>query len=286
MQLSARMVREKLKLGWTSQMFAEACDVTEEQFLNFLNKNFKSDSSIRRNLKANEKRASAVITDDTELSSSSIPLEYEDEVAPVVANEPEKISTSNDTEDISAKLEQLQSEENCLITTICEHEVVHEKLVQKRKLLFDSLREQKQSLLELRTLVAKHEAEVENSILQLNSTAEQLSEINSKLSTLNEQLSDVQSEIKSLKKIYIYAFSDGSIAVENFEDKIPALEDCTTLVQQLSIREEPEFEEITTKELRQLARLMAFTQTLKQNNLSFEITFDSAALQRASEVSM
>ena len=52
-QLTGKIMEEKLKIGWTTTDFAQFFDVTEEEFLNRLNKAFteKACADILRRLK-------------------------------------------------------------------------------------------------------------------------------------------------------------------------------------------------------------------------------------------
>lgn len=230
---------------------------------------YKHDDIIRK-LKSNDKLAARLRRSCQEkhvsgevLSRNSKVLETE--MQPEIPEESEEMSL----------LDRLRAQEEVLISNICEEETAHEALIAHKHSIIDTLRFQRTELSRLEATIRKMAADVDDSIIQLSHTTGEIEKSNDRLSSLRQQLETTQAEIKAEEKIVIYVLSDGSIMSDNL-----ALEAEESLYLPLfhELSTNVVCEDLTIKELRQLARLLAITNVL---DTKFDILFDSKAVEKA-----
>lgn len=260
-KLNAKLLEEKLKRGWTSSNFAQYLECTDEDFLDAIKKTFrpKIASRIIARLKQNEKRCQRTSHPvDTDIQFKS-------------ENEVISLETELSNKDI---LENLLKEEEILRQKIIDGELITKEIRKKITLFYKDLRSHKERLLEIKGEVQLHTADIEKIVSELTCLSSKLEKTNLTISGYRHELGRIIEEIASLKKVYIYVYDDGEIEIENakpvytgWENKFKEMIDF------------PEFESLSIKQLKLLAKVVVFIQHLKDQQLEFEITFESKSLQ-------
>ncbi|MBE6345528.1 MAG: hypothetical protein E7063_07595 [Spirochaetaceae bacterium] len=238
---------------------------------------YKHEDILRR-LKSNDRLAKRLRRSDKEkhVSGEVLAPNSRHAFGEVLAPSSDLLETNQESCEEHAEisvLEQLRQHEESLIKTICEEEASREMLLSHKHTILDTLRSQRTELSKLEVAIRKMSEEVDRSIIQLSHTCNEIEKSNSRLSDLRQQLENTQAEIKSQEKIVIYVLSDGSIMSDDLTLEVD--EDLyLPLFQKLS--ENTACENLTIKEVRQLARLLAVTSTL---DTKFDILFDSTAVE-------
>ena len=101
--------------------------------------------------------------------------------------------------------------------------------------------------------------------------------MNTSISSYKKDLIDVQSNIKELEKVSIFIYKNGEIDTDDFLIDIPETwNDIFNLILHRKI-----VEDLSVKEIKQLAKLLLLTNILIKSNLDYELTFESESAQEA-----
>ena len=293
--LTCKLVRTKVKSGWTTHDFLTTYGINEVEFKDFIQKKFlKSSDSIFRSLKSNDKFAKRTVAtesvqdDSSEKSTEALPdysIEEKSEAMEIVNTEPESISEECEGSSDLSDITELTERENSLSSEICKQEAFREELLSDKRSIFNTLHNQRLEILRLKELVEQEMKNINGNILHLNSLSEQIEEVNLHISDLNCQLQDVRLQIKQQQKVFIYCYSNGEIEVENYLDELPDFDDKFGLVlQQVSYAKD--FENLSLKEIKSYSKILALVELFDTQGRSFDITFDNPTLQNIWEVNL
>ena len=284
-QLTGKIMEEKLKIGWTTTDFAQFFDVTEEEFLNRLNKAFteKACADMLRRLKKNDKfhkkACMAVLNRKKIKSVNSQLLNFQNDVKSLDSlsgEEDEQPETSN-------YLENLEKTEHELSDVLIGLESEHKALCQKRKCLAKDLKQEKQVLLDFVNKLSKHKETILKIIADCQDLTSKMHEKMINISTKRQELESIRSEIKELKKIQIFFYENGEIEFLNGESKIPdeAIQASDNLFNQLVSNHL--LENATVKTIKQLSCLISITRYMSQQQFEFDITFEDSKMEKIFE---
>lgn len=262
--LNAKLMNDKLKRGWTPDDFARHLDMSENDFLNSLQRLFgpKTYNGWFSELRTNQKRKEKLEKNKTKK------VENETEPLPETEIEIPKVS---ETELETKVLEELQSTEEDLRKAICEKELAHIELKAKRKELNASLQKQKEALLLLKDEIQKRQEEVNKIVNKLQETASEMSKKTYEIANSQQQLEKIQAKIKSLQKVEIFVYINGEIELENYEMGILD-SSWNDLFKDLATNDL--LENLTIKQIKQIAKLIVLTKSLQQQCLKFETSFE------------
>lgn len=286
-QLTCKMLRTKIKAGWSTHDFLTTFDMTEEQFHDYILKKFSNGSTgVFRQLSSNDKFSKRMAapsedkSEDSAITSEACVVSSLEET--VTELEAEDNSMEEQVSSVSP-IDELRTLESRLSSELCAKETVREQLLSDRRMSYDALSKQRAEIIRLRALVDQELKSVDETLLQLDNISSKLEELNLQIAESQKQLDSTRLQIKSLEKVFVYCFTDGKIEVENYQGEVPALcDDCSSILPKFL--ENPDFESITLKEVKQYSRLLALVQILKEQGLSFEVSFDNPTLQHAWEV--
>ena len=278
-QLTGKIMEEKLKIGWTTTDFAQFFDVTEEEFLNRLNKAFteKACADILRRLKRNDKfhrkACLAVLNRKKIKSNPQNDVKSSDFLS---GEEDEKTETST-------YLENLEKTEHELSDLIIGLESEHKALFQKRNCLAKDLMQEKQVLLDFVNKLSKHKETILKIIADCQDLTSKMHEKMINISTKRQELESIRSEIKELKKIQIFFYENGEIEFLNGESKIPdeAIQASDNLFNQLVSNHL--LENATVKTIKQLSCLISITRYMSEQQFEFNITFEDSEIEKIFE---
>lgn len=268
--LNAKLMNQKLKKGWTASDFAEYLSTTEETFLEAVKETFSRNaansmiSTLRRNEKRRNQRQvheKSSFSDTTTISDTSLTISKEEIETPCVQ--------SDIFGELNKKLEDISKE-------LFQKETTHKTLVSDRKRLYDSLRKYKEKMADLRKEIKLYQAEILEIADNISSMTDEMKKVNSEMKILRNELSEINLEIQKYSKFNIYVYESGEIDIEGEENfKIP--ETWSSLIQELTTN--PEFECLTIRQIKQLAKLIVLVEALKEQDKTFEFTFESEVVQ-------
>lgn len=266
--INAKFMEEKLKRGWQLEDFARQFEITPDDFLELLKKTFSSKAyknmklRLDKNDKISQKRLRA--KDEEQI--------LEEEKQPIKEYFVEELSS----EDI---IKELYNEKERLVKEINEKEILHLNLINRRRRIREILKIKQEELQKLQKEIAKHQQETFELAAEYQESSKVMKSLSVSIYQKKERLEEIEKEEKSLKKILVYVYEDGEIESENYETVIS--ESWNEIF--TGLMEESVVEMLTIKETKQLAKVITFTNYLKEQNLEYEITFDSNSVQVAYE---
>ena len=86
-------------------------------------------------------------------------------------------------------------------------------------------------------------------------------------------LEEIRGQIADLRKVYIALYSDGAIEVENAE--MVDITNDVIIAGFNALVQRPEAEDLTIKELKAVAKLIAVVEDYERRNLQYEIDFEN-----------
>lgn len=288
-RLNGKKLTVKLKYGSTIDDLAREYDCQKEELLEFLKKNFEKSAYNRiinemtKNSKKknhNKKSSLSISTDDeaittiwkddTTITTVQEKNEATEEQFPILHFQ----ASSLDEESL---LQKLKDEENILRHELIAKENEHKNLITNKKSLIKQLENQQALMLELRKTIEQRQKEVEQISNDLNKLSEELVSVNFSISNGRKDLLDIQEKIKELEKIYIFVYQNGETDTGNLDIDLP--ETWNEIFD--DILRNDIVEDLSVKQIKQLAKLIVLTDILNQNSLIFELTFESENAQKA-----
>lgn len=261
-------MQEKLKIGWCLNDFLSYLHATEEEFFDYLKKNFsnKAFAQMHKRLKTNEKRK----------SRQNKPHQNEKQALPAHT---ETVSKDSIT---SVDVDSLKEQEQLLVTSILQKENKHKNLISRRYNLRQIFQEQRNILLNLKHQLEEKEILVNNTYEEWLKVSSEMQSLTSSISEEKKFLECVREEIEAHTKISLFVYENGEIECENNKfalqtDSAEAINLFNTLVQKDVV------ETLTIKAIRQLATLILIVKSIKNNGFKYEITFESGTLQEVFE---
>lgn len=265
MRFDSRLMEEKLKRGWTVNDFARHLGITEEEFLSLFERKFygKAYTDLLSRLEKNAEK------------KKRHPVK---EPIPKVEKQKKEVQVKPEIEEkqpSKTPLMLLKDQENDLKNVICRKEVDHKNLVNQKRKLEDSLREQKNLMLDLKRMIEECKREVETIINNLEKVSETLAGVSDEITKFRKDLAKLQNEIQLLSKISIFVYRDGEIETENLEIEIS--ESWKDLFSKIINNEA--IEDLTLKQTKQLAKVITLARDLKHKELDFDISFELDLVQ-------
>lgn len=272
-RLSAKLMQEKLKKGWTMVDFANYFECSsEDDFQKLLEKTF-SKPGVREmlaRLKKNEKlprkvsKEMVVTYPDTFDSSDEITIS-EEQCTDIVSDN----VYSETLEDLNLQREDIQSSLNVL-------ELSHKSLVSDRAIIRKKIDDHKETLKELNKKVIVCKTDLMNLISELEEKFSMMQKLDESISRKRDDLSEINAKIEKAKSITILVFNSGDIEIDaSFSVEIP--EANTETVGKIISDEQAE--NLTLKQIKSISRLIVLIQKLKQQDLNFELLFDETIME-------
>lgn len=260
--LKGKTLEIELKRGATLEDFAQKYECTQDEFLEYLEKNFceKAKNSIVRNMTKNAKKRKP--TKRVQGKGPKLTLSQIHESSRPILQE--------DTED--SELQKLKERETLLISEISKQEMLHEKSISERMKLFEELRQQREKMLELKEIIKQNQKEVEKISKELVEITERIAAENKTISTNKQTLEEVKICIKSFEKIIIFVYKNGETEIDNEAD-IPETTGWNEVFD--SLIHNKTVEELSLKQVQQFAKLLVLVEKLQAKNRKYELTFES-----------
>lgn len=267
--LKGKTLEIELKRGATLEYFAQKYECTQDEFLEYLEKNFceKAKNSIVRNMTKNAKKRKP--TKRVQGKGPKLTLSQIHESSRPILQEDKQVNNST-TED--SELQKLKERETLLISEISKQEMLHEKSISERMKLFEELRQQREKMLELKEIIKQNQKEVEKISTELVEITERIAAENKTISTNKQTLEEVKICIKSFEKIIIFVYKNGETEIDNEAD-IPETTGWDEVFDGLIHNKA--LEELSLKQVQQFAKLLVLVEKLQAKNRKYELTFES-----------
>ncbi len=263
-----KLLKNNLKKGWTIEDFCRHCQMSVEEFMSQLERNFskKFYDCVLRELKRNEKaRKRNEKSKSTGLQQKQIEIFKPAEKA--------EISTLDELLDKEEELKSrlITMEKNC------------KTLIEKRNVCGGKLSEEKLFFERIYQQILSRGKAVENLMKEIEELDKELTAEKTLKAELDRELKNVQNQIKVLREVSIHCFEDGRVEMEDVEtlDWSQKFHDLTSESEDESISKDSRFmqvrelaEDLSVKQVKQLAKILTLIEMLEQQGQKFILEFD------------
>lgn len=292
-QLTASLINRHAKFNWGITEFSAHFGVTPDQFREMFEKTFsgKKRDDLWRKISKNSKKTSKSASTDSSPETDSITstdssLEIDsilstnsspeiDSIVPAETVEvtPAPALTEHSESSEIADLEKSREE---LVMLICSMEENHVALSARRKSSFEALANHKAWISEYYEALKKHANEVAKLSALTYQLSDEMKNLSSEIAEKREELSFLDEKIALSRKVSILAYDTGEIEIENSKEEIPkSWQEIYTAILDYEI-----VDELKVKEIKQVAKVLAFAKKLSGAGIFFEVTFENDVAQR------
>lgn len=282
-RINGKYMEEKLKRGYGTSYFLKSLNIGEDEFFQYLKKNFSSKAytSMCKRLKNNEKSSKKFGFKSSAHTTADI---ADDETSPATMTDFTYTENNEETETVEVEdsispLDMLKEQERELSSVICSEEAEHVQLISKRASLKSQFQKQKAQLRELKHKIEAIRNDFEKTFSEWEKLGSDMHSLTESISNRKASLEVIRNEIILLQKISIFAYENGEIEFENVGDF-----DTTTNPSNESelfnkLIQNDVVESLTIKSIRQLAKLILIVEKLNAEHFSFELTFEDSTVQ-------
>lgn len=270
-RINGKLLKNNLKKGWTISEFAAYCDMSVEEFQKYLEKNFYESylQSIWRDLKKNEKAQ----------EKTKKNAEHKSDCVQVVDKEPEILT---EQQKINFQQKELKEKERKIRGDLCSKEKEYKSLQDLKKECCRKLQEQRDFLDEIYKKIKEKETIVVNLMKELQVIDKTMTKNRVSKLDKEKELQQILDAIKSLAKISIKCYSDGRVECEKMQNqrldwsqKFKNLTaDTTDDTDKFFIQIRQLAEDLSVKEVKQLAKLLTLFDYLKEQDIKYDILFE------------
>lgn len=282
-RLRGKQIWVYIKQGMTIEELIEKYKCSQEDLEKYMEKNFekKARESIRRELEKNGKKRgnnTATIVTQEEISKTTLNELHKKERQMQEKNV--MVMKENKKEPDERSLEKLKDRENALVTEICKQEVAHKSTLSSKKKLFDELKNEKEKILELKDIILKRQKAVDEIFTKIVEIDEKIITESEELSANKKILNEIREYIKVLEKVTIFVYENGEIKEEEAEvaEELLGLDE---VFESLIYNEL--VENLSVKQIRQLAKLMVLTEQMQKQGQNYDLVFESEIVQKIFE---
>jgi len=253
---------DRFNFSEESELFDAIRKVSPSNAENFIKKLEKKQKQFNKRVKNNN------ATSESDNEADVQPDESPDE---------ETESNEESTPEIPT-LEQLLDQERELSSIICKVEGEHKDLVAKRRALVAKLEKYMRALGELQRILKVQEDNVTQTYEAYLDCAAQMEAMNGEKKMYAKQLDNIRQKIHEMRKINIFVYENASFEVENIP--VEPIADSEITSQSMKLFALSEAEELTAKEIKNLAKLLLVVKMVEANGYKAELEFDSERVQK------
>lgn len=269
-------LQAKLKLGWIAEDFCTDLEISEEDLRDFIerhsNNRFYSEffSNVKKNEQIVKKRQRAEekktnLTDEDAHAQQTVFLELTGTSNNAPVSTPQILEESP----TDAKIRELKAEMGKRETELSSNSNLKNKLANEIAETFNKIQKLKADCDKLKTELDSKKHQLENSSSRLIVMQNHLKQVEKDIEETKKNISNVQYEIRELQKISITVHKNGEISIDK-NVQIPASwEQIYSKLIEDSI-----VDNITIKQIRQLAKIIALNETLSKENAYFQFIFE------------
>ena len=267
--INAKIIKTKLKYGWTIQDFANYFELDEESFIKKLFSAFdhKIAKSFKQEMETNCKKRNSNHSKSKQIKAfTQIP---ENELIENNSSADISISAHSDLDEISKLLDTQRQDvlnlEQSIKALFSQKLNVNNALISEKKKLKDILKQLKPI-----------EQRVNNKIAELRKIKEEIGESKLLLKSKRAELTKTETEFKELSKVSILVYSQ-DFEISNFDSSVP--ESNSAFVNHM-LEVEALSEDLTVKQLKLLSQLVPIVENVKNQGLTYEIAFENDAMEQ------
>lgn len=281
-QITASMINRHTKFNWGLNEFSAHFGVTPDEFKEMFEKTFsgKKRDDLWRKIKGNSKKSKPASTTDASPETDSITsTDASPEIDSIVPAETVEVTpalTEQHDDFESSEIADLEKSRKELAMIICSMEESHVTLMSRRKSSFEALASHKAWIAKYYQALKSHAKEVTELSDSVYKLSDEMKKLSAEIAEKREELSLLDEKIALSRKVAILAYSNGEIEIENSKEEIPeSWQEIYTAILDYEI-----VDELKVKEIKQVAKVLAFAKKLSGADIFFEVTFENDVAQR------
>lgn len=288
--ITSKVIRSKISDNWPTERFLSEYGITQAEFDKKIQEVFpikRGRDEVLRGLKQNDKR----------LERGKNDVRNRGEKSTSVINTTTQNSTADleekaeDSEIIVTKKDQIAFLRDCIAETeyiISEVNADKERIIARRNEKLDSKIELTRKSLELESSLKATNWDLKEIIKDIEAADEKIAGFEVQIAEKEAKKAEFEAEIRSLTRFQIFAFKEGEVEIESEADEHFYIPDSwENVYEELSksadIPAELDelLEDMTRKQIKQLAKLVALINAIKEKGLEYELNVEDEILQSA-----
>lgn len=289
--LTAKVIRSKVSDNWTTERFLSEYGITREEFDKKIQEVFpikRGRDEALRGLKQNDKRMDRGKNDVRKRSGKNSSAKNDATLKiPTAASE----ETAENPEIKVAKKDQIAFLRDCVAKTekiIADINADKERIVARKNEKIASKEELTRKVFELERSLKATTFDLNETSKDIDAADEKIAVFDAKIAEKEAKKAEFEAEIRSLTRLAIFAFKEGEVEVvsesdetieipENWEKVYENLSKSADIPAQL----DELLEDMTRKQIKQLAKLVALINAIKEKGLEYELNIEDEILQSA-----
>lgn len=274
--ITSKDIAIRVKKGWDVVDFCNHYNLTVDEFNRAIDTFYSVKSAnkeIRRELSKNAAKKAKKAPSRIPSAPVSTPVVA---AATTVESPAPAVFTTVETMSAVPTLDELKNKEAELLAQENELKASYNAAISARDQSTARMESFKNKINDLILKLESVKTEVSAEIQKYAEISQNISDTSARLSDVRKELAETEEAIRQCKKVSIFVFPDGSIELENY-----TYSDSLSKVAEISQQyfSDEHFEELSVREIKQLAKLTALTQELQGAGLAFELIFDSSDME-------
>ena len=268
-KIEAKVMKENLKKGWTTEEFCSYLGMTAIDFNEALESSFQDRAlrDMKSQLTKNEKVRKKCTKSPKNLVIAPTLTQIPTIALPKIMNEEKKEEKT---------LDQLKEEVEEIRNQIASLEKERQGFATKRHDIFNSLSDEKNALIKILKEVEEKEKLISNLIEKKSECESKITEFDSSIDKERAKLDELNAKISELTIRSIFFYSDGNFEIDGERNDFDETDKLKTLISTLVSNEN--FEDLTIKQIRGVAKLKIYLDSLTSK---YEISFEDEKVEKA-----
>lgn len=283
--LSIKTIIEKTKRGYSLEEISEHFGISPDVFESELSKKFGQQkateliSSIQKKKKKPSKRTSKKEESvNVDYNSNSVESETSSTAVEVeVYNSDEEEKAEETKVDFKSSIQDLENQVGILTNQILEIEKKRKSHLSNKNALLKELSEFEAEVKTIQNSIIKKRERILSIFEEIGSLTSKAQDLYKEGKAKTSELEALTKKIAELKKVTILVLSNGQLQYESGE-VIEISDDSSSKLYNALVRDE-RLEELTVKEIKQLSKLFYLADSLRLQQIEFNILFDSEKLE-------
>lgn len=284
--MTAKVIRSKVSSGWCTEKFLEEYGITRKEFDKKIEEVFpiqRGRDEVLRGLKQNNKRMERGKNDirkrsKTPKSCGGAKLVVEEETA-------DKPVDVRDIKGQIAFLRDCVAKAEYIITNV---NADKERILARKSEKLASKEELTRKVFELERSLKAANWDLKEIIKDIEAADEKIAGFDTQIAEKEAKKAEFEAEIRSLTRLQIFAFKEGEVEIDSEADETFEIPDSWEKVYE-ELSKFPDIpaeldellEDMTRKQIKQLAKLVALINTTKEKGLEYELNVEDEILQSA-----
>lgn len=286
--ITAKVIRSKVSDNWPTERFLREYGITQKEFDKKIQEVFpikRGRDEVLRGLKQNDKLVDRGKNDVRKRGKTSTTANGAN-LKPTVL---EEVAENPEVE--VAKKDQIAFLRDCVAEAekiIADINADKERIVERRNEKLDSKEELSRKIFELERSLNATKFYLKETMKDIEVADEKIAGFEVQIAEKEAKKAEFEAEIRSLTRLQIFAFKEGEVEIDSEADETFEIPDSWEKVYEelsksadIPVQLDELLEDMTRKQIKQLAKLVALINSTKEKGLEYELNIEDEILQSA-----